>query len=453
MIKGATYRLRAFLSGPLYPIFVGVLVLISHVFAIEAVVAPLIADSCMLILFLFDSLEYTIAPIAVFVYLLSREHTPSAPVYSGYLSEPLQLAVIILICAGLLLSILYFFSKNKRYRNISFSRNSVFRFLLVFCLMLFVSAIFSGENTVKNLVFATLQSSALVIPFLLFGFGIPRERTENAVNYLCYSAFISSSVIILELLHLYFTENIFLNGMLVKEKITLGWGIWNSVGGMLVMVIPLLFLGAVRSAHTVTYLTCAALSYLFSVLTLSRNALLVGTLIFVICTVACALFGDKKKIFRRFLLGLICIIGVFLLVYGSRIAEILSDYINRGFSDNGRFALWEASISAFLDNVLFGSGFHGYGGEYFQFASFMPPLPHNTLLAVLGGGGLLLTAAYIAYRVFTVLPFLKKPCLSKTLLGLCALALVLGSLLDNFIFNFYPTFLYTASICMAIGAD
>lgn len=453
MIKGAMHRLRAFLSGPLYPIFVGALVLISHVFAIEAVIAPVIADSCMLILFLFDSLEYTIAPIAVFVYLLSRKHTPAAPAYSNYLSEPLQLAVIILICTGLLLSILYFFSKNKKYRNISLSADGVFGFLLIFCLMLFVSAIFSGENIVKNLVFAALQSAALAIPFVLFRFGIPRERTGIAIKNLCYSAFISSSVIILELLHLYFTENVLVNGTLVKEQITLGWGIWNSVGGMLVMAIPLLFLGSIYTRHTSAYLAFAVLSYLFGVLTLSRNALLIGTLVFVICTVTCAFVGDKKKTFRRFLLALVCISGVLLLVFASRIAEFLSDYIKRGFSDNGRFELWKASISAFLDNVIVGSGFHGYEGEYFQFASFMPPLPHNTILAVLGGGGLSLTAAYIAYRVSTVLPFFKKPSLSKMLLGLCALTLVLGSLLDNFIFNFYPTFLYTASICMAIGAE
>ena len=451
MIKGTTFRLRAFLSGPLYPIFVGALVLLSHVFAIESVVAPVIADSCMLILFLFDSLEYTITPIAVFAYLLSREHSPAAPSYSGYITEPLQIAVIILIGIGLFLSLLYFFSKNRAGKSrISLRSNGIFAFLLVFCLMLFASAVFSEKNAVKNFVFAAIESSALVIPFVLFRFGIPKERIKSAVNSLCHSAIISAAVIILELLYLYFTEDLFVNGTLNKESITLGWGIWNSIGGMLVMMIPLLFLGAVRTRYTPFYLGAALVTYLFSVFTLSRNALLIGTLIFLICLILCASFGDKKTPFRRFLLALVFIFGVVALLFGNWIVKILSDYINRGFSDNGRFALWRASVSIFLDNVIVGAGFYGFEGEYFQFASFMPRLPHNTIFALLSAGGVLLTAAYVIYRVATVVPFLRKPSLSKTLLGLCALALVLGSLLDNFIFNFYPTFLYTASICIAI---
>lgn len=446
----ALNKTRRFLCGRFYPLFIGAVVLISHIFALEAICAPIIVGSCMLVLVLCDSAEYTIAPIVLFTYLLSRKHTPMTPSYSDYLLSPLPLTVIILMCVGLFAAIIYFFIKDKRYKRIKLKGEPVFASLLLFILTLFASALFSGEHILNNLAFAATEACAFIIPFLLFSFGIPKERAPGELcDRLSYVALISSAVIVLELLHLYITTDVFINGSLNKEAITLGWGIWNSVGGMLTLALPLLFLGAVRTRHTAIYLGAAVITYIAGVLTLSRNALLFGTLIFGVCCIICATVGEKKKLFRWFLLSLVCVLAVFLLIFGSKIADVLADYINRGFSDNGRFALWKDSVSAFLENVFTGVGFHAYSGDYYQFAAFMPKLPHNTPLALLGGGGILAFAAYAVYRIYTALPFIKRPSLYKTLLGLTVLMLIMQSLLDNFIFNFYPTFMYTAAICIA----
>lgn len=439
-----------FLKSPIYPIFIGAVVLISHIFGLEAICAPIIVISCMLVLILCDSAEYTIAPIVLFTYLLSRAHTPTTPTYSDYLLSPLPLTVIILMSVGLLASVVYFFIKDGRYKRIKLSGEPIFASLLFFILTLFISALFSGEYVLNNLAFAAVEAAAFIIPFLLFRFGIPKERSADELcDRLSYVALISSAVIVLELLHLYMTADVLINGSLNKEAITLGWGIWNSVGGMLTLALPPLFLGAVKTKHTALYISAAVVTYIAAVLTLSRNALLFGTLIFGVCCIICATVGEKKKLFRWFLLSLVCLLAIFLLAFSSKIADILGDYINRGFSDNGRFALWKASVSAFFENVFTGVGFHAYSGEYYQFAAFMPKLPHNTPLALLGGGGLLVFAAYAIYRAYTLLPFIKRPSLYKTLLGLTVLMLIMQSLLDNFIFNFYPTFMYTAAICIA----
>ena len=453
-MSDALNKVRIFLHSPLYPIFVGAIVLISHIFALEAICAPIIVLSCMLVLILCESAEYALAPIVLFTYLLSREHTPTTPTYSGYLLSPLPLTVIILMCVGLLAACIYHFVKDGRYRRIKLSGEPVFTALLIFILTLFLSALLSGEFLLNNLAFGAVEACAFIIPFMLFRFGIPENRTSSELcQRLSYVALVSSGVIVLELVHLYATADIFIGGSLNKEAITLGWGIWNSVGGMLTLALPLLFLGAAKTRHTVLYLTAAVITYISAVLTLSRNALLFGTLIFGVCCIICAAVGEKKKIFRWFLLSSVVVLGVLILAFSSKIADILADYINRGFSDNGRFALWKASASAFLENVFSGVGFHAYNGDYYQFAAFMPKLPHNTPLALLGGGGLLVFGAYATYRVFTLIPFIKRPSLYKTLLGLTVLMLIMQSLLDNFIFNFYPTFMYTAAICIALRSD
>lgn len=453
-MSDALNKVRTFLESPLYPVFIGAVVLVSHIFALEAICAPIIVLSCMLVLVLCESAEYAIAPIVLFTYLLSREHTPTTPTYSNYLLSPLPLTVIILMCIGLLAACVYFFIKGGRYRQIKLRGEPIFTSLLIFILTLFVSALLSGGYLSSNLAFAAVEACAFIIPFMLFRFGIPKNRNSAELcERLSYVALVSSGVIVLELVHLYMSADIFIGGSLNKEAITLGWGIWNSVGGMLTLALPPLFLGAVKTKHTALYLSAAVITYVSAVLTLSRNALLFGTLIFGVCCIVCAVIGKKKKIFRWFLLSLVGVVAVFVLVFSSKIADILADYINRGFSDNGRFALWEASASAFFENVFSGVGFHAYSGDYYQFAAFMPKLPHNTPLALLGGGGILVFGAYAVYRIFTILPFIKRPSLYKTLLGLTVLMLIMQSLLDNFIFNFYPTFMYTAAICIALRAN
>ena len=71
----------------------------------------------------------------------------------------------------------------------------------------------------------------------------------------------------------------------------------------------------------------------------------------------------------------------------------------------------------------------------------------------MSAGGIVLLLAYAFYRFKTVIPFIKKPCLLKTMLGISVLALVLGSLLDNFIFDIYPTFYMSLALAVAFIKD
>jgi hypothetical protein len=49
--------------------------------------------------------------------------------------------------------------------------------------------------------------------------------------------------------------------------------------------------------------------------------------------------------------------------------------------------------------------------------------------------------AYGCYRIATLKPFIKHPSLAKSMLGLSILIVLIGSLLDNFIF-YIPHMLY-----------
>jgi O-antigen ligase len=209
------------------------------------------------------------------------------------------------------------------------------------------------------------------------------------------------------------------------------------------------FLGVMKSRFSWVYFSVATLAYIAAVMTLSRNALLVGGIAYCACAVASCFIGRYKKVYR-----IIVSVGAFAVAVGAillwdRIAVLLSDFLERGFSDNGRYELWKTGIDNFLISPLFGTGFFQYVSDTFVSATFVPKLAHQTFIQLLSCMGIFGLAAYFYYRVASLIPFVKRPNVDKSML-LASVAVMLSmSLIDNFIFRFLHVIHY--SIALAIG--
>ena len=191
------------------------------------------------------------------------------------------------------------------------------------------------------------------------------------------------------------------------------------------------------------------LSWLFAVLTLSRNALIFSTLAMAACVIIACFKSERKKLFRTiFAIGVgVAVIGVIAL--WSKISSVLGDLFGRGFSDNGRFGIWRQGIENFLAFPVFGRGFFGYGEtDVFTAAEFIPTMGHNTAVQLLSSMGAFGTLAYAFYRAKTLVPIIKRFSYEKLMLLLTMLIPLLMSLLDNFIFYFYPTFFYLIALAI-----
>ena len=66
---------------------------------------------------------------------------------------------------------------------------------------------------------------------------------------------------------------------------------------------------------------------------------------------------------------------------------------------------------------------------------------HNTILQLLASSGIVGLVGYGVYRAASLVPFIRKPSLEKTMLGLSILIVLVGSLADNFVF-YIPHMLY-----------
>ena len=446
---------RAFLMSNAYPPLVCVLVLFGNLTSLDYYVNFLVVGLLLLSLIICDSVKPVIIIALTFIYQISIPHAPSYPTYSDFFfsgwRKPVSIVIISLIAFGLI----YFFVKNRIYANLTPKKTPFLFSLTAFSVALMLNGAFSPDWTYKNLIFAFLNTLVYFFLFLIFYHGLSgSEKTQDLVKYFAYISLLIALVIICEMAHLFITEErIFVDGAIDKERVALGWGIWNLIGTSLSVLIPVLFLGVMNNRYPWLYFAVATLTYVFAVLSMSRNALVFSTLAYGASVLICCFAGKYKKVFRIItLLGIGALI-LFGIVFFGKIKMILGDYFERGFSDNGRYALWQLAVDTFKKSPVFGNGFYGFFTDaVFEFGA-VPRMAHNTVLQILSSMGIFGIIAYFWYRVETALPFFRRPTLVKTMLGISILVFLFGSLLDNFVFNIHPPLYYLVALAIACHSD
>ena len=450
--KFDTGRQRAFFSSKYYPILVALLSFLSWTFGLEFFLFVINLALMCTALCVCDTVTPLIMPFITVIYNVSIKNSPAHPTFSDYYFTSWRLPVLIIMVTAFIASLAVFAVKNKIFSRISIKDSGILIPLFILSAAFSTNGIFSTTAGLGNLVFGLAQAFAFLFIYIYIRYGFAeRETTEELGLHIAYISSLISLLLIGELAVLYLTsDGIFDGGSIVKEAISLGWGVWNPVGVCITVLIPMTLYGAMRSRHTFYYFAVAALTALAAVMTMSRNAMIAAVIFFVGCVVIASFFGERKRTFR-IISGVGAVLFLlFLIVFREKIAELLSDYLERGLSDNGRFELWRAGIDAFLEYPIFGVGFFGVPADTFHVTDFMPNFSHQTFVELLAATGLFGFLAYLFYRVATIIPFFKRPTLLKTMLGLSMLVLLVESLLDNFLFYIYPLVYYNAALAIVM---
>ncbi len=440
--------LRAFFMSDIYPIFICAITVIGSVSGIEFYLAILHIVLVCAALIISRSIRPILISLLTFVMQLSLEHSPFYPNYSDYYYTGWRLIAVFAMGIAVFSAILYFIIKNKIYRRISFKRTPILLAVLLLSAAFLTNGVFSAKWERGDLIFGFANAVVYSIVFLLVYHGFSEEESSDSIaKYFSFLSMLIAFVIILELAALFLTnENMFVDGSINKTEVALGWGMWTVLGSSLAVLIPAIFYGIGVNRYPWLYFAAATLTLIFAALTMSRNALLFGGIAYAACVLIYCFKGKRKKEFRVITaIGILFIIaGV--IVFWDAIYSLLSDYFNRGTELNGREVLWPAAIRNFLDFPIFGAGFYGldvttdfsYGPLALQ--------AHNTVLQLLSATGAVGLLAYLYYRFCTLKPVFSRPTLKKTFMAMSIGVLLLGSLLDNFIFFIYPTFHYTVAL-------
>ena len=433
-----------------YPLLICALVAIGSISGLELYFGILHTVLIFGAFVISKSIRPIVISLLTYVMQLSVPHSPFYPSYSDYYYTGWRLPAFIGIVALTALGAVIFIINNRLYKKLSIKKTPLLLPLLCLSGAFLLNGAFSGSWGFSDLVFGFANVAVYLFVFLILYYGFTEEEnSDDLAKYFSYISMLIALVISAELIaHFITADNMFIDGSINKVAVALGWGIWNLVGVSLTVLIPVIFYGMHVNRYPWLYFAVATLAYLMALLTMSRNALIFATLSYVACVIISCFVGKNKKAFRIISLAGAALALVSVIVFWDKIYALLGDYFSRGFSDNGRFALWKEAFKNFLEAPVFGKGFYGLEVDDLMLTSFGPlaKQAHNTVFQLLSATGIVGIASYAYYRYSSIKPLLKKPSLKKTMMAMSVAVLLFGSLLDNFIFNIYPMFHYSVAL-------
>ncbi len=440
---------RRLLGGRAYPAVIAVLITLGHIFAVEFYTNAFICISSAFGFLLTDSARHFILPLCAYIYQISVKYAPGMPTYSDHNFSGVR-GIIVVLSLGLLLSSVVAFSVRCKLFSVHKLLDApLFIPSVMLTAAFLLNGVLGGAWRLASLGYGVAVALSWFSVFYFFLFAFEKENPAELLSYFLYVTALIAAILVAETAELYLFRGVVgPDGVANKEAVLYGWGIWATAGVGLAVLIPTLLLAAMRERRPLPYMALAIAALVSISLNLSRGALLVGALVFAVGMAIGCFCGNRRRLFRSAaLIGSgVTVSGVAL--FFDRIRELLRDYFERGFSDNGRFALWKYGIESFSDAPLFGKGFFGLQTDTFQAIEIIPQMLHNTPVQIAASMGIFGFFAYAAYRIGSMRQILHRPTVEKCLLGLSMLALLLSSLFDNFIFYIQPMFYYSVAFAL-----
>ena len=449
-------RVNKFLYSPAYLVLMGGLTILSNVFAQE-----LYAYTIILL-------------IGVYVCLFGRDLLPLLPIFiCGYISPSIKnnpglkdetifsisgggLYLGILLTA-LAVSLLYRLITDPVFGGKKFlaKKRRLLSGMLILCATYAISGLGSGqwaEFGWRNLLFAFLQLVAIAGLYYLFSGAVRWDLAPKA--YLYWTGTCAGYVLLVELLNIYLTANVIVDGSILRNRLYTGWGHYNSMGALFAMIIPLTFFLTGKGKLAGFAYISAILFYLGLLFTCSRGSILIGTLIFVFSYILSLFHSRHARLQLFFHCSIFLTVTLLIYLFKDEIAQLFKAVGELGVSSPARLSIYKAGIKQFLRFPVFGGSFFPVDYDLYawavadSFTSLFPPRWHNTVVQLLATGGVVCLAGYAIHRIQTICLFVNSFSSKKLFAGFSILAMLLTSLVDCHFFNVGPVLLYSSILAV-----
>ncbi len=452
-----------FLCTPWYMLCVAIVMAASNVFSLEFLAFYTYAAIVVYVV-LFAPDCFPIAPMFCCGYMLFSARNNPASSYGQTLfankANLVQFIVLISIIAlALIVRFIFevFFVRRERKKKPALTWG-----FLVLGLAYLVSGAFTADYGGKELAYSALQIVSLCFTYFYFYYTVDWDKRKPSDAAAMFTAI--GVGLLIEILGMYIQPTVLeaiKTDSFERTLLQTGWGVYNNVGGMMVMLLPAPFYYAATKKHPGPYLMLASMFLLGTFLTQSRSSMLMGGIIYLICCIVTLIYLPKRRRLKAIvallmiLLLAVVVLGILFLGQESLGVNVLS--LKIGFTDdNGRYKIYRYGVEQFLQAPFLGTGFYAsvaqvyqHGWENIPADFFIPPRYHNTFIQLLATGGVVAMLAYTFHRLQTMKLFFQNPTPKKTFLGLSILGLVLTSLLDCHFFNLGPGLTYGVMLLFA----
>lgn len=432
-----------------FPFVTAAVALFCYFLGLDLLIMYFIAITSALILVFCEDLTPLVSNFLFMSIMVSPANSPSYMSTSqnqGYYSSPAVYSQLIVLVVLMLAAMAYrmaITAKNKK-----FKLTPTFYGLCALSAAFILNGIFSPDYNPLNLVYGVFMAFFFLVIFVLIKDNV--TCTEKTFLNLAYAFAALGAALIVELFIKYVTtENIIVDGVINKNLITFGWGIWNTMGMLLTLCIPPVMYLAGKSDRGYLFFAYAIVLLVAAILTMSRQAMLGAVVIFAVCLVILLLKG-KNKLINGIISGVLAAVLIILAgVYHQKILTLFDSVFATLSGANGRFMLWELAWKNFLSAPVFGTGFFAnVPAPDFDGLAIIPEMYHNTIMQLLGSCGILGLIAYLIHRAQTIKVFFKNVTHERTFVALIIAALLLMNLVDNHLFYILPTLIYSSLIAI-----
>lgn len=454
---GVVRKINAWMASPYYVVLIGLLAAISNIFSAELPVYTAYILCGLYISFLGDD-YLPVMPIVICCYIApSAGNNPGVSESSVFYPENGGIYLLVLVVL-FVASVIWRLAADRQLGGKRFfaTPRALLRGMLILGCAYMLGGVGSGAyfaRGMNNALFALLQFASVFVLYYFFTGGV---RWENARrDYFAWIGLSVGCVILLQIGNMYWTGNVIVDGVIDREAIVTGWGMYNNVGAMLACMIPCAYYLACRRKHGWVYNLCG-LAFLAGVLfTCSRSSILGAVAAYVVSYILVLIKAKNKRANHIAHLITIAVILAVVGFFHKEIYQLFRVLADKGLDSNSRDLLYAKGLEQFLRFPVFGGtfypvDFHPWDMPWLaSFTSFYPLLWHNTLVQIGASCGTVGLLAYGYHRYQTVKLLVTKVSLEKIYIGVSLAALLAMSLLDCHMFHGGPVLFYSMLLAFA----
>lgn len=317
-----------------------------------------------------------------------------------------------------------------------------------------LGGLFSSSYSLQTAIFGLIQILALGFTYFCFYYTVNWKRVSE--NYFPLLFTFIGFLMCIEILYMLIDAGLFtVDVAFSRSKLYTGWGHYNNIASAMIFCIPAPFYFACTKKNGWIYYLIGTIFLMFLIFNQSRNGMLMGTIIYIICTILTLIKSKGKEKIKNLLLFaslILCLVGGFV-VFDEQIRNIFSSVYKAGTNDSGRVKIYVNGLKQFKESPIFGKGFYECEafrwGISYETGDFLPPRYHNTYVQILASCGVVGILAYAFHRFQTIKMIVKNKNIGNTIIAITLLGFILLSLFDCHFHNFGPGFLYSALLILS----